>query len=74
MNCPKHAAATDQGRVRANNEDAFFQSPESGIFLVSDGMGGENAGEVASRIVAEILPSVLARELAGMDDPRASPS
>ncbi len=69
MNCPKHAAATDQGRVRANNEDAFFQSPESGIFLVSDGMGGENAGEVASRIVAEILPSVLARELAGMDDP-----
>lgn len=37
------------------NEDSFYASPELGILLVSDGMGGVPAGDVASRIVAEQL-------------------
>lgn len=64
-----HAALTDKGLVRQDNEDAFAARPEHGIYLVSDGMGGEKAGEVASRIVSEVLPKCLILDLEGMDDP-----
>ena len=44
----KYAACSDIGRKRTNNEDSFGVFPESGIFCVSDGMGGGDDGEVAS--------------------------
>jgi len=53
------AAATDVGRVRKNNEDAFLLLPEDGLFAVADGMGGASAGEVASRMVVETLEDYL---------------
>jgi protein phosphatase len=40
---------SDKGLKRKNNEDAFFVMPEESIFMVADGVGGNNAGEVASR-------------------------
>jgi serine/threonine protein phosphatase PrpC len=43
------AAATHVGLVRINNEDAYLSMPETGLFALSDGMGGEAAGEIASR-------------------------
>lgn len=43
-------AITDRGLRRQKNEDAFICRPETGLFLVADGMGGESSGEVASRI------------------------
>lgn len=46
-------AATDAGRVRSGNEDAFVA--EAMIFGVADGMGGHQAGEVASAIAASTL-------------------
>ncbi|WP_460807460.1 PP2C family protein-serine/threonine phosphatase [Nocardioides salsibiostraticola] len=46
-----HGAATDVGRVREVNEDAFLA--ESPVFVVADGMGGHDRGDVASRIVVE---------------------
>lgn len=49
------AAATDVGRKRAHNEDAFRVIQEEQLFLVADGMGGHNAGEVASAMAVEIV-------------------
>lgn len=45
------SAATDKGRLRGNNEDNYLSMPERGLWLVADGMGGHEAGEVASAIV-----------------------
>jgi PPM family protein phosphatase len=47
------------GRVRTNNEDALFWDVPSGLFLVADGMGGHQAGEVASRMAVETISSFL---------------
>ena len=44
---------TDVGRHRTNNEDNFSVVPELGLFVLSDGMGGEAAGELASKIAVE---------------------
>jgi protein phosphatase len=49
------AVCSDTGRVRQVNEDAHLVEPETGLFVVSDGMGGHPGGEVASDFVAENL-------------------
>lgn len=45
--------ASDPGRQRTENEDAFFVDEARCLFAVADGMGGHNAGEVASAIVVD---------------------
>jgi len=49
-------AATDQGLVRSNNEDAVFVGNR--LFVVADGMGGQPAGELASDILVQALSVV----------------
>jgi protein phosphatase len=46
---------TDVGRKRHHNEDCCLIDPRLGLFLVCDGMGGRNAGEVASSMAVEII-------------------
>jgi PPM family protein phosphatase len=46
-----HGARTDVGHVREVNEDAYLAMPP--VFVVADGMGGHDGGDVASRIVVE---------------------
>ena len=48
-------ARTDLGRVRENNEDSFRLAPELNLFVLSDGMGGQASGEVASRVATETI-------------------
>ena len=52
-------AATNKGRQREGNEDAFATAADTGLFLVSDGMGGHQGGEIASQIVADDLPVMI---------------
>ena len=49
------AAKTDVGLVRTNNEDNFGYDVRNGIFVVCDGMGGQAAGEMASKIAVETV-------------------
>ena len=57
---------TDCGRVRAENEDAFLVDREQGLFIVSDGMGGHNAGGLASKIVVTVLPALIRDQLSAV--------
>ena len=55
---------TDTGRVREHNEDAVFANPHIGFVVLADGMGGYNAGEVASSMATTRLASELESALA----------
>jgi|RhiMethySRZTD1v2_1073278.scaffolds.fasta_scaffold14816_3 protein phosphatase len=52
---------THPGRVRKNNEDALFWDAGLGLCVVADGMGGHNAGEVASQLAIEAIKGFLDR-------------
>jgi len=60
------ASITDRGPVRSNNQDAFIDRPDRGLWGVADGMGGLSGGELASRMVCDSLAD--APLLASLDE------
>src|SRR5205814_3720227 len=58
------------GNYRENNEDAIDvkQFPDLTICIVADGMGGQQAGEIASKQAIDALPRELKKELAATND------
>lgn len=62
MNYQFHAA-TDPGRARDNNEDSVAFDEESLVAVLADGMGGYNAGEIASGMATAFIKSELSRWL-----------
>jgi len=58
---------TDPGRVRSVNQDAYFTDPDRGLFIVSDGMGGEQGGALASQVVVKVLPAIIQQRLAELN-------
>jgi len=58
-----YALKTHAGQVRPLNEDAVGADPESGLFILADGLGGYNAGEIASTMAVSTLLAELPAEL-----------
>ena len=61
-------AASDVGRVRSTNEDAYICDPDRGLFAVIDGVGGQAGGDVAAAIARRELELRLRRETGSIDD------
>ena len=53
------AALTHTGLRRESNEDAFRERPDLGLFVVADGMGGHEAGEVAAGLTVQTIESFI---------------
>ena len=73
------ASLTDPGRVRDHNEDCIESRPEIGLYVLADGMGGYNAGEVASGMATSLIADGLQEawnpreaERMGRDDAKAT--
>ena len=68
------AVRSDRGRIRVINQDAFGFFPELGLFMVADGLGGHQGGEVASRMTVDVMHDVLAADpeddMTPMTDPQ----
>ena len=52
---------THPGRIRKINEDGFYYDVQLGLYLVADGLGGHNAGEIASRLALESVLGFIQR-------------
>jgi serine/threonine protein phosphatase PrpC len=68
-------ALTDTGKVREHNEDMIGTEADIGLFVLADGMGGYNAGEVASGIavktIINLVRDAVAREDLSVRDPES---
>src|SRR5215203_3781938 len=58
---------SDTGKVREHNEDTIAFDPDIGLFVLADGMGGYNAGEVASGIAVKTVMSLVKEAMEHQD-------
>lgn len=62
------AAASDQGCVRKDNQDNYYISPDSRIYVVADGMGGEAGGALASQLAIEAVEGLFWERIPDCND------
>jgi PPM family protein phosphatase len=65
------AGLSDKGCVRDRNEDAIFEDCRNGLFIVADGMGGRNCGDVAAQETVKVLPGIIKQWIWAVPDERA---
>lgn len=65
---------SDPGMVRSNNEDSVMANPMCGFAVLADGMGGYNAGEVASGMATALLGAELEKAFAAKEPSSREPS
>jgi protein phosphatase len=70
----KMASSTDPGMVRSHNEDSLAIDTDIGLAVLADGMGGYNAGEVASGIAVALIREEVRKALADSDPSRSEAS
>jgi PPM family protein phosphatase len=59
---------THPGRLRELNEDSLYVNADAGLFVLADGMGGHNAGEVASALAVALVSALIEEELETAED------
>jgi protein phosphatase len=64
------AGARSVQGLRANNQDRYIADPAHDLFLVADGMGGQESGEKASGLAVDIIPAAIRRHLEAHGDPQ----
>lgn len=64
---------SDTGKVRSHNEDSIEIDPASGLAVLADGMGGYNAGEVASKLAVRSVGFLVRQRLARLVEPAPEP-
>ena len=62
------AALTDKGKKRLQNEDSIFTDAETGVVILADGLGGHNAGEVASTLAVTLVHEQVLQGLKDTDN------
>jgi protein phosphatase len=66
-------SATDPGMVRSHNEDSVAADPSTGVVVLADGMGGYNAGEVASGMATTVIITEMQQILANLSPTQVDP-
>ncbi len=69
-----HSALTNVGRKRKHNEDAYALAPDIHLYVVCDGMGGAEAGEVASQVTSNFIVEYLTDKSALLEEYKTSPN
>ena len=55
----RSACGTDKGKLRGTNEDSMLCMDSLGFYMVADGVGGHNSGEIASRLAVDLMKTHL---------------